>query len=531
MAPLMRKRIIQLILGLAVISPAAAKVIPSPTETVALTSSPYSVSGLLYIAKADTNAPGLHNPVLVVEGFDIDNSMNWPELYELLNQENLVEDLQAYGRDLAILNFGDSTADILANSALTETAINYVNANRADPSDKFTAVGASLGGLTVRKALADMPVHNVDTWISFDAPHEGANIPLGVQEFFEHFSADSLPNDFNAIREFLQALDSPAAKQLLVVHHSHSPDAPAGDTTDRHAFVTAMNTAGYPTNCKTIAISNGSGYGEKLPFAPGQLIMHWYHDGPWIIGPDVDADVYALPQSTNTASIVFYGKFTSILGSVGAKTVDSYYPLSLDNAPGGYRSTFHQVYTNLPYTGDGNDALTATNHCFIPTVSALGISIEHIETNLASHTELIALSPFDEIHYAINNEPHVEINVRNKRWVLRAVLEDQDTDGDGYDDYEEYLLGTGYDSANSLLGVYAVIEVFLIDSMAGLSWNAFPNTQYEVWFVGALGDPWQLLETILPTVEPDITREYLIETEESAGFFKIVAMPVDPVSD
>ncbi len=511
----------------------AGQIIPDPTETVAITSAPpFSATGELYLSKADTNAPGLHNPVLVVEGFDLDNSMNWPELYDLLNQENLVNDLQTYGRDLIILNFGDSTIDILANSALTETAIDYVNANLAGPSNKFTAVGASLGGLATRKALVDMPAHNVDTWISFDAPHEGANIPLGVQEFFEYFSTVGL-DTFDAVREFLQTLDTPAARQLLLIHHSHSPDAPAGASTpERQDFVDAMNAVGYPTNCKTIAISNGSGYGEKLPFNPGDLVIHWYYHGGGLWDPNIDANIHALPQSTNTASIVFHGDFDVLFYGEDSKTVNTYHPLSFDNAPGGYRGTFLQIFTNLPSEYiDGDDYFSTTNHCFVPTVSSLGIPIEHIETNLASHAELTALSPFDEIHYAINNEPHVQINVRNKRWIMRAVLEGQDTDGDGYDDYQEYLLGTAYDSPDSLLEIFAIIEVFLIDSTAVLFWNAFPNTQYEVWFAAALGDPWQLLETILPTVEPDITREYLIDTAEPSGFFKIVATPVDPVTD
>ena len=108
--------------------------IPDPTETISLTSTPpYLATGLLYVSKADTNAPGLNNPVLVVEGFDLDNSMDWPKLYELLNQENLVGDIQSFGRDLIILNFGDSTIDIEANAALTETAIEYINTNRTNP--------------------------------------------------------------------------------------------------------------------------------------------------------------------------------------------------------------------------------------------------------------------------------------------------------------------------------------------------------------------------------------------------------------
>jgi len=526
---------ISILLFLATIQWVAGQAIPEPTATVALTSAPpFSATGELYISKADTNAVGLRNPVLVVEGFDLDNSMGWPELYELLNQENLLLDLQAYGRDLLVLNFGDSTIDILANAALTEAAIGYVNANRADPSDKFTAIGASLGGLTVRKALTDMPDADVDTWISFDAPHEGANIPLGVQEFFEHFSTVDL-DDFDAIREFLQSLDSPAARQMLLVHHSHSPDAPAGASApERQDFVDAMDAAGFPTNCKTIAISNGSGYGEKLPFNPGDLVLHWHHDGPWLIGPDIDADIHALPQSTDTASVVYSGKFKSLIGSASPseKTVLSYHPLPFDNAPGGYRATFYQIFTNLPpdYI-DGDDYFSTTNHCFIPTVSALGIPIENIEASLASHAELTALSPFDEIHYAASNEPHVEINAHNKRWFMRAMLEGQDTDGDGYDDYWEYLLGTAYDSADSMLEVAVEIGLFPADGTAVLSWNLFPNTQYEIWFAATPIDPWQLLETIPPSDDPATTREYLVDPAKPTGFFKVVATPIDPVAD
>lgn len=502
---------------------AAGQTIPDPTYTVSLTSAPpYSATGELYILLADTNAPGLHNPVLVVEGFDLNNSMNWPELYELLNQEALVEDLQTYGRDLAVLNFTDSTIDIPANAKLVEAAIGYVNTNRTDLSDKFTVVGASLGGVASRKALVDMPNHDVDTWISFDAPHEGANIPLGVQEYLEFF-AEYEP----AAEELLTILDRPAARQLLLAHHSHPNGLAGGSITERDDFQAMLDAAGYPTNCKTIAISNGSGLGEHYPFAPGDLIIHWTYPGD-LFDPDIESDVYALPQ---TLATVFSAEIW-LLVPLDSAEVNTYHPLSLDNAPGGGRGTFLQLYTNIPPDQvSSDDYLTTTNHCFIPTVSSLGIPIEHIATNLSSHAELTALSPFDEIHYAIHNEPHVEINARNKRWVMRAVLEDHDTDGDGYDDYQEYLLGTAYDSADSLLDVYVIIEVFLMDGEAHLSWNAYPNTQYEVWFAAELGEPWQPLETILPTLDPDIAREYLIDTEAPSGFFKIVATPVDPVTD
>ncbi len=517
------KKITLLLAGVFLSCP-MAWAIPDPDETIVITSAPpYLAEGLLYISKADTNAPGLHNPVLVVEGFDLSNSMNWPELYDLLNQENLLQDIQTFGRDLVILNFGDSTQDILANTVLTETAIDYVNANRADSSDKFIAVGASLGGLTVRKALVDMPNHDIDTWISFDAPHEGANIPLGIQEYLEFFAS---VND--SASTLLAILDRPASRQMLVAHHSHPEGLTGASTPERSEFMTWLETAGYPTNCKNIAISNGSGFGEKQPFSPGEKIIHWTDSGG-LFDPTINADIYALPDTLNT---VFSGSiyFPFIINE--SADINAYHPLSFDNAPGGARSTFYQLFTNIPPDQiSADDYCNYTNHCFIPTVSALGIPIEHIESNLSAHAELTALSPFDEIHYATNNEQHVEINARNKRWIMRAALEDRDSDGDGWDDYQEFLIGTAYDSAESGLSIELAIAPQLTNSAVQVAWAAYPNTQYDVWWTYELGAPWTLIDTIPPTSLSGITNEYEYTTAGTVGFFEVSGEPIDPVTD
>jgi pimeloyl-ACP methyl ester carboxylesterase len=501
-----------------VMAGAASAQVPAPTDTVILTSAaPYSVTGDLFILKADTNTVALHNPVLVVEGFDIGNSINWPELYDLLNQENLLNDLQAFGRDLLVLNFTDSTADIIANTALNETAIDYINANRADPSDKFTTVGASLGGLTLRKALVDKPDHDVDAWISFDAPHEGANIPLGIQEYLEFFAG------YNAsASNLLVALDRPAARQLLLVHHTHPDGLTGGSLPERADFEAVMAATGYPTNCKTIAISNGSGFGEKLPFSPGEQIIRWTYPGGFL-DPDIEADVYALPQSPAT---VFEASITLLL-PIDSANVNAYHPLPFDNAPGGTRATFFELYTNIPPEQiSSDDYCNQTNHCFVPTVSALGIPIENIESNLAANASLTALSPFDEIYYAVGNEDHVEINASNKRWIMRAVLENRDSDGDGLDDYGEYLIGTDYSSPESLLEI--VQHITATNGNVEVEWNAYPNTQFSVWFTDALTNAWSLVETIPPTTQTNLIREYAAEPK---GFFVVSGEIADPADE
>lgn len=507
--------------------------VPEPTASIILTAAPpYTATGELFLLRADPEADALRNPVFVVEGFDIDNSMGWEALYTLLNQEHLAEEMRVYGRDLLVLNFTDSTRDILDNSALTAAAITYINANRADPDDKFTVVGASLGGLTTRKALVEMLDPDVDTWISFDAPHEGANIPLGIQEFFAYFSNVNLP-DFDVIRDYLDSIDAPASRQLLLVHHRHQPDAPSGGSDpDRADFVDVMNTVGYPTRCKTIAISNGSGYGEKLPFSAGALMVHWNYDGGGFLDPNIDADIYALPLSQSVAATVFYGRFQAFLVGQSPQTVQTYYPLALDHAPGGTRSSFQDVFDSLPPAYlDGDDYCAYSDHCFVPTVSALGIPIEHLVSNLAAHASLAAMSPFDEIHYAARNEEHVEINTNNKPWLVRALLEDVDTDGDGFDDYQEYLMGTTYDAAGSKLDVVQVIEPVTIGGALRVVWDRLPNTQYEVWHAESLNGGWSWIETLQPSVDPLGQYVYAPDSVHAAVFFRIIAYPVDPVVD
>ncbi|HEU4940375.1 MAG TPA: hypothetical protein VFT97_02035, partial [Candidatus Eisenbacteria bacterium] len=92
---------------------------PSPDDTLHVTGTiPYlggvaSGDAYVYLAPGRTH---LVNPAVVVEGFDLDNSMNWDELYALLNQENLIENLRADGYDAVVLNFTDAT-DYLQRNA------------------------------------------------------------------------------------------------------------------------------------------------------------------------------------------------------------------------------------------------------------------------------------------------------------------------------------------------------------------------------------------------------------------------------
>jgi hypothetical protein len=190
-------------------------------------------------------APGrteIQNPAVVVEGFDLDNSMNWDELYALLNQENLIETLRADGYDAVVLNFADAT-DYLQRNAFTVVDLLQQIQAIVGPQTTVALAGASMGGLVSRYALAYMETnalpHSVRTFVSFDAPHLGANIPLGIQYWVNFFSDQSSDAAF-----FLSLLNRPAARQMLVYHYTD----PAGSTGQpdplRGAFATGSHRGG-----------------------------------------------------------------------------------------------------------------------------------------------------------------------------------------------------------------------------------------------------------------------------------------------
>lgn len=471
------------------------------------------------------------NPVLVVEGFDLENNMDWDALYNLVNKQRLAETLQDFGRDLFVLDFDDATADIFGNSAAAMDAIRVINLLRNNASGKFTVIGASMGGLVSRLALINFEQnpslyghHQVDTWISFDSPHQGANIPLGLQEFLYFF--EDRNSAFAAAKELYKILGRPAAKQMLLAHVNHH-NSLAGNP-EHVAFQTQLNSTGYPGNCKTIAISNGAGKGLTQPFSPGEKIIHWRYRSTEI---DIDADIYAINTSQTKTPLIFSALWDpwGLLNQV-TTSEKRYYNYALDDSSGGQRNSFQQLFDSIPsgYRGN-NDYCLAPNHCFVPTTSSIGIQLDYIRLPLQDNPTLLAQSPFDEIHFASSNEDHIDINYRNKNWFMRGVLEDCDSDGDGFDDYVEYCNETDYLDPESKLSVHLNGIRNLADGRKEIVWSKTPNAQYKVYWCEKLGQEWQEIPDLYYH-SPSYSSEYFctLSSTNNSSFYKVVAKPSDP---
>ena len=127
-------------------------------------------------------------PVIYVEGFDPLGDSNVYDIQDRFQVANIERTLRNNGYDMIYLNFYSGGGDIRTNADVLEQLIETVNDQKIGNND-IIVIGESMGGLIARYALTSMEnssrVHNVSHFISFDAPHLGANIPVGYQKLIE----------------------------------------------------------------------------------------------------------------------------------------------------------------------------------------------------------------------------------------------------------------------------------------------------------------------------------------------------------
>jgi hypothetical protein len=387
---------------------------PAPDDTLHITGTvPYlggvaSADAYVYLAAGRTQ---LVNPAVVVEGFDLDNSMNWDELYALLNQENLLESLRADGYDAVVLNFTDAT-DYLQRNAFTLVELLQQLRATLGPEATVALAGASMGGLVGRYALAYMESQAlpdpVRTFISFDTPHLGADIPLGIQHWVRFFASQSADAAY-----LLSRLDRPAARQMLVYHYSDPPVGAAPDPLRTTFTADLAALGGWPSQPRLVAIANGSNNGTGQGFAPGAQIIRWSYSNLLV---EILGNVWAVPNATNTK--IFDGRIR-ILFSTTAQSVSVNSTQPYDNAPGGSRATMAEMdAVPAPY---GDIVALYPSHCFIPTVSALAYGAPDLYHDISADPDPLSHTPFDAIYAQATNQGHVAITPQNAAWIRSEV--------------------------------------------------------------------------------------------------------------
>jgi hypothetical protein len=363
----------------------------------------------------------LVNPVIIVDGFDPGDTRPIEGLYEIGNQQNMIDSLRALGDDFILLNFNQGADYIQRNAMLVMSLLDTVqtimiNNGTYVENPQIVVVGPSMGGLITRYALCYMEANNIDhhvrTWISFDSPHKGANIPLGLQHWLRFF-AEVAESD-GAI-DGLAKMNSIAAKQMLVYHYSASLDTLAGPNPLRYDLVNELDVLGFPQESRIVAVVNGSGYGITQDFLPGEKVVE-YEFSDW--SADLTGNVWAVPNQTSTR--IYEGLYNTIM-PLDEVTEDVYIKntISYDNAPGGDTPTFLEIAEEDP--GYGTIIAIHEDHCFIPTISSLCITnTNQLEFNVSENLESI-ITPFDTVYFPYENQEHAEITIESYQWFKSEI--------------------------------------------------------------------------------------------------------------
>lgn len=136
-----------------------------------------------------TGHSSLKKPFIIVEGFDPRVSGNtegvW-NFYNVVTSDQTVLEFNQLGYDIVYVDWVKSEEYIQANANTLIEVIKRVNALKktAGSNEPNIIMGHSMGGLITRYALRTMENngirHQTSTYISYDVPHLGAHIPLGV---------------------------------------------------------------------------------------------------------------------------------------------------------------------------------------------------------------------------------------------------------------------------------------------------------------------------------------------------------------
>lgn len=374
-------------------------------------------------------ADELDHPVIYVEGYDPTNVVDADDLYDLLEQQGVVDRLPS-GADLIVLDFDDGGAKIQQNAFVLMELINHVLLHKVNEDDEdvpLAVLGASMGGIVGRYALTYLEhieyPHGTTIYGSVDSPHKYATVPRSI---IGTFAAIDLFGDLGDSEALFK---SDAARQLLAI----SWDANPVSTPHEDLYAELESMGNYPRFTRNIAFSSGSAYGLAQPgFSPGDLLLD--HNIPFGFE---SGEVRAFSQELYDYHWEHYEDIDiSDLEHVESRLkfteFGGYQPL--DTAPGGWRAFTVEMATILQDAGY-NANVYHDNQCFVPTISALDFDTDDVFYNIAADPDNVSKTPFDAIYFpqqANGNLEHptidssqtrslwFELKLKQKTWITQV---------------------------------------------------------------------------------------------------------------
>ncbi|WP_062648281.1 esterase/lipase family protein [Streptomyces maremycinicus] len=360
-------------------------------------------NGFAWVFPGEGNSSGLRRPVILADGFNLGRS-ELDKLYLGLETGDFpfVSELRRRGRDVILLGFEERSASILDNAETAMAAIMRTIAEQVGDT-RLVVGGFSMGGIVTRYALAKFERQRMDhrtgLYFSYDSPHRGASIPVGVQAF-SYFIP--FPNDF------ARQMNSPAARQMLWRHYDKDTGK-IGVAPERTEFLAALErVGGWPQIPLKIGVANGRADGIGLPeVKPGEVALRVDRIYPGTTfytqaqGDDVTVAYLnrRLPQADKTITT-------------------SGFP-ELDGAPGGTLHTYKILADTLRKLG-GTVDLRHEDVCFVPSVSA--VAVRDVETQNDLYVNIDGLPPeeseLDHFLCSTSTTPHTGITEELCAWLM-----------------------------------------------------------------------------------------------------------------
>ncbi|MBO6605901.1 T9SS type A sorting domain-containing protein [Psychroserpens sp.] len=414
----------------------------------------------------------LDKPIIFVDGFDPGDGRNIPLMYSLLDFGNPVENLadlvRDEGFDLVVLNFPtytsssdgttviDGGADFIQRNAFILTELIQTINGMKTGNEQNVIIGPSMGGLISRYALRYMEQnaldHDTRLYLSFDSPHKGANVPIGIQYLF-NYMLNGDPG-ITAIEPVVNGLlNSAAARQMLVDHYSSHLDAgstflqdptklqPDGAPNFRDALQGELDAMGFPQNTRNVSVINGSGIGATTGSTGASIINHTFDTGIQAGFPTqaiISANFTPAANATNTVvsfeGQVFFGFWVTAF-SYSADAQQPSVTSGVDSAPGGL--------FDLGDFDEGGDPLIAEfvlnldNQFFdfIPSVSAMALDDDGNGINWFHDIQIgsgsppgdsagdtVNSTPFVNWYMPDTNEDHVLLTDANVMFALSEIM-------------------------------------------------------------------------------------------------------------
>ena len=439
--------------------------------------------------------PNIRKPIILVEGFDPEDRYTVDSTYRVVNSRPPFPSFSnrlhnAGGFDIVVLNFKNGGTYIQSNAFVLVELINQINKHKPH-SEPLVVIGFSMGGLVARYALTYMEEHGMDhetrLYVSFDSPHKGAHIPVGIQALVATFNLDAYVNLFPGLGDVLEMYKSPAAKQMLKYRISSPPVDAGGELpiNYRHlSFVHELQNLnkcnGFPKRTRNIAVSLGSwnGVGQRSNGdLNGDGIIDLQHAGFPTVRVNISRSARPnnYPQTIwelNICELAGWSTFQASLGTTysttypyfsqrssygdlgnfidwpylyynsGSSPISSIYPSSisprywwyknqepLDFAPGGFNPLYRRLVDVLNSNTETRCAFNyVDNGTFIPTVSALAFDTDDLFYNIQADANRLEKTPFDNIiGITGDNTSHIRGQTSNPtivNWLLNEINND-----------------------------------------------------------------------------------------------------------